>query len=329
MSDPLLIPLISASDEDSRRQELELLVVEHARPIIEMVLGRFSRSDRAVPRDEIEDILGTVTLRLVRKLQSMAVEADAIRDFENYVATLTYRTIYDYMRERFPERTRLKNRLRYLLTHDARLALWSTPDGLVGGLRAWEGREDALAAADIGRGNATADMFDRERPDRAVRAIFERAGRPLALNALVNVAAELWNVSETQVASHDDVVTEPLPTHAARYETRQFLEALWNELPGLPPNQRAALLLNLRDPSGMNAVALFVLVGVARFDEIAALLGMTRDELSALWESLPLDDLTIASRLRVTRQQVINLRRAARERLARRVLPGKYERRRG
>jgi hypothetical protein len=41
--------------------------------------------------------------------------------------------------------------------------------------------------------------------------------------------------------------------------------------------------------------------------------------LSALWDQLPLDDLSIAARLGVTRQQVINLRKAARARLARRT----------
>jgi hypothetical protein len=38
-----------------------------------------------------------------------------------------------------------------------------------------------------------------------------------------------------------------------------------------------------------------------------------------MWESLPLDDTAIADRLNLTRQQVINLRKAARMRLARRM----------
>jgi hypothetical protein len=38
-----------------------------------------------------------------------------------------------------------------------------------------------------------------------------------------------------------------------------------------------------------------------------------------LWESLPLEDTTIAGRFRLTRQQVINARKSARERLTRRL----------
>jgi hypothetical protein len=46
---------------------------------------------------------------------------------------------------------------------------------------------------------------------------------------------------------------------------------------------------------------------------------MTADDLAGLWHELPLDDRRIAERLAVTRQQVINLRKAARARLARRA----------
>ncbi|HYR28103.1 MAG TPA: hypothetical protein VEU30_06525, partial [Thermoanaerobaculia bacterium] len=83
--------------------------------------------------------------------------------------------------------------------------------------------------------------------------------------------------------------------------------------------QRAALLLNLREPDSGNAVLLFVILGIADLDTIAEAIGITRDELAAIWDQLPLDDLTIAARLGITRQQVINSRRSARERLARRI----------
>ena len=329
MHDPILIPWISASDDDSRRQELEVLIVEHAAPTIQGVIRRFARNDRTVGREENEEVAATVTLRLLRKLQSSdSLADDVIRNFESYVATLTYRTIYDVLRERFPERTRLKNRIRYLLNHDARFALWPTDDGMVCGLAAWKGRSDALPAFELRQSAITATMRDAQQPGRVVQTIFERAGKPLELDALVTVVADLWNVAEARLQTPDVEVGDPLPTHAARYEERQFVETLWNEIRELPPRQRAALLLNLRDPSGVNAVALFVVLGVGRFDDIAASIGMSPAELAAIWESLPLDDLAIAERLGITRQQVINLRRSARERLARRTLPGRSGKRR-
>jgi hypothetical protein len=97
---------------------------------------------------------------------------------------------------------------------------------------------------------------------------------------------------------------------------------LWREICRLPPNQRSALLLNLRDESGNCATTLFVAAGVAGLPAIAATLGIPLEEFVELWRGMPLNDLDIAGRLGVTRQQVINLRKCAKERLARRLAGG-------
>lgn len=311
--------------DDTRREEIGRLVAS-ARPTIEAVIARTMRSSGIIAREDVEDVMSTVTLRLVGRLQ----DGDPIENLESYVATLTYRTLYDVMRRRFPERTRLKNRLRYLLGHDARFALWSTADGVFCGLRAWERRTDVLEAFTVSRAMASRVMLDRARPHDAVAAVFERAGRPMSLEALVRIAAELWEIVEVRTDAVDERLPSAAPEHAARFEARQFLESLWNEIRLLPQNQRAALLLNLRDPDGVNAVALLLFVGVARIDEVAEVMGMPTEELLGIWDELPLDDRAIAARLGLTRQQVINLRRSARERLARRTAAsGGYDGRHG
>jgi hypothetical protein len=327
--DPVLIPVIEAREEEERREEVARLIVEHARPTIEAVVARFSRSDRELRHDDAEEILATATLRLVRKL--LGPDRHEVRDFENYVASLTYRTVYDFLRRRFPERTRLKNRVRYLLEHDRRFAVWPARDSIACGLATWRGRGDVRTPFSIAPETASPAMIDASRPHDAVAAVFERAGSPLSLETLVGVLARLWNIADARPESTAiESVMESRPTHAVTHESRQFLRALWDEIKELQPSHRAALLLNLRDPDGVNAVALFALVGVADLDEIASALNMSVDELEAIWESLPLDDLAIAARLDLTRQQVINLRRTARERLARGTfMSRKYERRRG
>lgn len=320
--------MIAAGDEESRRCELERVLLDHARPVIETVIARFSRSEWAFRRDEADDIRATAILRLIRRLQT--IEQEDVRDFGNYVATLTYHTIYDFMRRRFPERTRLKNRIRYLLDRDPRFALWRTTEAMACGLRRWQGRDDVLTSFTITRHAASAIMLDDSRPQDAVAEIFARAGAPLPLETLVGILAQLWETAESHVQTSEDHLEDRLPSHASRHETRQFLQILWNEIRLLQPQHRAALLLNLRDAEGLNAIALFALVGVAEIEEIADAVSMTVEELEVIWQSLPLDDLTIAARLDLTRQQVINLRRTARERLARGTnMWTKYERRRG
>jgi RNA polymerase sigma factor (sigma-70 family) len=327
--DPVLIPLIEARDDASREHAIERVLVENAAPTIEMVLARFTRSEGALRRDDVADVAATVSLRLLKKLQAIENGDDEpIQDFEGYVATITYNAVHDYLRQRFPERTRLKNRIRRLLTNDELFALWSTPREMAGGFRSWRGRAD-LRSFTVDRAGASPAMLDRDQPQVAVAEVFRRAGGPLALETLVRVVAGLWNVTESRVDSADESIVAAVPNHATKYETRQFLEVLWKEIQLLPRKQRAALLLNLRDADGVNAVALFILVGVARFSEVADAIGVGVDELAAMWEALPIDDLTIAARLNMTRPQVITLRRSARERLARRtVMFQSHERRR-
>jgi hypothetical protein len=97
------------------------------------------------------------------------------------------------------------------------------------------------------------------------------------------------------------------------------LERLWCEVAQLPADQRNALLLNLRDEQGGSALAFLPPSGVASVSEIARVLGLQPGQLAELWPRIPLDDLEIANRLGISRQRVINLRSAARQRLARRL----------
>ena len=87
----------------------------------------------------------------------------------------------------------------------------------------------------------------------------------------------------------------------------------------MPRRQRIALLLNLRNPHGINVITLIPTTGVATFEQIAQALEIPAAEFEQLWVELPLDDLRLAAYLGATRQQVINLRKTARERLLKRM----------
>lgn len=104
-----------------------------------------------------------------------------------------------------------------------------------------------------------------------------------------------------------------------RLEKKTFLRRLWEELQQLPPNQRAALLLNLRDEGGRGCITLFPVTGVATLHQLAEALGMDAEGFARLWNELPLEDARIAELLGLTRQQVINARKSGRARLARRL----------
>ncbi len=145
--------------------------------------------------------------------------------------------------------------------------------------------------------NALAERARRGEPERVRRrAAGDREGEDLLLG-----------------------LPDPAPDAAAALQQRSQLAFLWEEIRRLPPRQAAALLFNLRDAQRGNALVLLPLTGVATMREIACTLGMPAEKLAELWNRLPFEDSEIAELLGVTRQQVINLRKSARERLARRM----------
>ncbi|HEU4387306.1 MAG TPA: hypothetical protein VFV34_05880 [Blastocatellia bacterium] len=66
-------------------------------------------------------------------------------------------------------------------------------------------------------------------------------------------------------------------------------------------------------------MTLLPMLRITTIRKMAEVLEMSSEEIGALWDKLPLEDSAIALRLGATRQQVINLRKCARGRLARRV----------
>jgi hypothetical protein len=163
-------------------------------------------------------------------------------------------------------------------------------------------------------------------PAELLAAIFERVGHPIEFNYLVSIAAQLRAVRDEPLESLDDESGHLRASLAdgsvrvdAALEQRLYLEKLWTEVCELPRLQRAALLLNLRDAGGGSVIAFIPHLKIASKKEMAEILSMSEEQFAALWGDLPLDDTSIAQLLGLTRQQVINLRKTARERLARRM----------
>jgi len=318
-NDPILEPLITARDDAARDAEIARLVSDVAAPVIETVLSRQLRTEWVYRSEAMEDLRAAVNLRVVRKLRALArVPEEAVERFRDYVATLTYNAVSDSLRERYPEWTRLKGRIRYVLEHDPRLGLWSAGGRMLCGLASWSGRADANEP--MSPAEPTDTMLDRHRLADAVTEALRREGRPAELDSLVRLFATIWKVTETSIGVSDELmIVAGAPTPLDQVESRRYIEDLWREISLLRPLQRAALLLNLRDTDGGNALAYFVLLSVTDLDELADSIGVTAERLAALWSELPLDDRTIAGMLGIRRQQVINLRRSARERLLRRM----------
>ena len=153
-----------------------------------------------------------------------------------------------------------------------------------------------------------------------VSEVFHRAGAPVGLEDLVSLLSPLYHVPPSEAPQHISRHGAAATRHPAHeIESRQYVRALWEEICELPLRQRMALLLHARDTDGESVTRLLPVSGVATMHQIGDTLSLPPAEFTSLWNELPLEDLKIAGMLQLSRQQVINLRRSARDRLARRM----------
>lgn len=338
--DVLLLPFLKATEKEDEELLLSRLFDEHINPVIRQILWLkvpwySPQREDGYRNPDIDEAYHEIRLHLLKRLLDFKREPDekSLTNLRGYVAAATRNACDEYLRRKFPQRRKLKDKIRYCLASRAGLALWKDASkGWLSGLAEWE--EAAPPAAYMQPLSVLLETLSgtlgnlatqRMEMSDLLTAIFKTIEAPIELDQLTAVVAKLQGVEDAQVISFD-AGTNPLSERVANphaspetlYEQRQLLEELWGEIRLLPRAQRVALLCNLRSPQGVNVITLFPATQVATFEEVAEALEIPAGEFEVLWGRLPLDDLSIAEYLKVSRQQVINLRRNARDRLSRR-----------
>ncbi len=332
--DALLTPLLHETSDEQADELLANLITTHAEPVIKNVI-RFKlrlSSYRESQRAEADDIHQEAVLQLVTQLQRFrqAPDGNPILDVRGMAAVIAHRTCARWMRRQFPERNAVKNRLHYLLTRQRGFSLWQIDDKTVAGFAAWQEPQTPIRKLDeLEKLPTHIRSLKIAKPQEladTIAAIFNHAGGPVEFDDLVSTMAALQGISDQpleSLADDDHGAAEILATSDAdpawRTEKRMFLQRLWEELQQLPKNQRAALLLNLKDASGQGCITLFPATGIATVRQLATTLELSPDSFAGIWNDLPLEDARIAELIGLTRQQVINARKSGRERLARRL----------
>jgi hypothetical protein len=341
----LLDVFLNSRDAQAVRGVLETLLRDHAEPVIRRII-------RARGMRDEEEMRSMVTVQLIARLDTIRRNQTPITDFGSYVAGITHNTCNQLFRANHPEYTRLKNRIRYLVSHRPQFTVWEVrdeePNEQMCALSSWTrpdpgataGPDVTIAPGTVIDARARSRIFGdldlsgfapspttgvvtgKHHLEDLVSTLLRWHGRPVTLDALVGAVADLTGVRDAP-APEDTDIEEFLPDASAdvasEVELRSELTLLWDEIKDLPHPQRVALLLNLRDPYQRDALVFLPLTGVAGLAEMAAALEIPVQDLAAIWNQLPLDDQAIAERLGLTRQQVINLRKSARQRLTRRL----------
>jgi hypothetical protein len=352
--DPLLTPFVTAQDEEAARTALGAVLDTHALPIVRTVVRRELAwgANRGASEADLEDVVGTVIVRLTACLMRAAREWDAdplapdgadgepIGNVRAYAGQIAVNACAEWLRARYPLRARLTAQIRYACRHHRELALWLWRERVwLCGLAAWRDARDPVDSDVLAalRGRLAAPVpsvvSEAKRIVAALFAVLREVDAPCRLGEAVTIVADLLGIPERMnpamgglahraaAGRADDESPAPsvAPAIDRQVEQRSFLARVWVEVKALPNRQRVALLLNLRDEGQQDALALLTAAGVATHDELSACIGLSPVELTALLLELPQDDTAIAGRLGVTRRQVINLRKCARERLARRL----------
>jgi DNA-directed RNA polymerase specialized sigma24 family protein len=338
--DPLLEPLLSPVSDEEIAQFLSRIIPTHAEPMIRGIIHYklHLNSHAGIGQADADDIHQEVVVQLLVALRQFRQQpADhPIGDLRGLTAVIAHRACSRWMRRRFPERHAFKNRLSYFLTHHGSFALWQSENSrLMAGFAIWQGEDAAVTEEQLKGLSDDEGVLSRIRLLKsgkkaewigALSAIFNRLGAPIEIDRLVGVLAALLQLENRRVESIDQMqetgeleASTGQPDAVRQTEKRIFLQRLWEEVRQLPLNQRAALLLNLRDHQGMGCLALFPALGIATPHQMAETLEMGVEKLAELYDQLPLEDAKIAELLRLTRQQVISARQSARRRLTRRL----------
>jgi DNA-directed RNA polymerase specialized sigma24 family protein len=287
------------------REDPSEVVVAQGQPVIRAIVARRLGGSLSMGQD-IEDVCSDAMLALLSRCET---EPNSVVNIAAYASMVAYHACDNYFRRRFPQRHRLKNKLRYLLKPEHGLDLWDQgAQGWLCGRSQWRGRPSVPAPAEIPSHAGSLE------PRPLLASLFDLSGGPIGFDNLVDCVARIWGVKDEVVALESIHAPVEEPMHRT-WEHR--VQGLWSEIVALPLPQRAALLLNLRAGEESSPITLFPATGAAGLGDIAAALEIPVEEFAEIWRRLPLSDLEIAGRLGGTRQQVINLRQSARRKLAR------------
>lgn len=343
--DNKLHPMLDA-DEEQYDVFLKEVIELHAEPLIRKIIGAklhvYSNKHPSwyhgnSEADEVDDLCQDAILRLISCLKVLRNDPTdyKIRSLDDFAAKIALNVYNKYLRKKYPQRYSLKRRLYYLLVNRNDFALWKEAYEKIAGLFVWkEIRKSKKRSAELDGIREDSWPFIKSklagRPlsqvplDQLLLGVFEWIEHPLETELLVDTVAGMLKIKDRpKGADNDDkenAKNSPSkePRELTQVEMREHLTLLWAEIKVLSVRQRWALLSNLRDEKGNGLISALPQCGIASPLEIAAVLEIEPDKLIEFWDRFPLKDAETADRFGISSQQVINLRKAARERLARR-----------
>lgn len=291
---------------------------------------------------DAEDLYQEIMTKVVQALHDLRNPSSKsdIQNLSQYVGRIASNACNDLLRTKSPARARLKNNLRFLLTHHRDFAVWKTERETFVGFAVWRDTSKSVSAQK--------QLFDLEQTlasfrstrlrgqnvkqvplTRLVAELFSWIGSPVELDELVNAIATLLDIKDHPTESIDDQtlayaetrISDSTLSTSSRLEAQALLRHLWQALRELSTEQRDVFCLGFEDQSGRDLFTVLLEAEVVTFQELAKQLGRSTKAIAELWSKMPMDDEAIAVELGTTRAQVYKWRFRALQRLKKGLLP--------
>jgi RNA polymerase sigma factor (sigma-70 family) len=338
--DNVLVPFLTARDEQERQQHLNELVTIRAAPLIRQALRRrlaFYVSAQGVNGDnqDAEDLYQESMRRVVQVLHQLHSDSGIeIDNFDLYVSRIASNTCTDFLRAKSPARTRLKDGLRHLLKRHKDLVSWEHDGEILCGFAPWRNTgksafsdqpwQDLETKLESFQSLHFSDEDLRFAPISQIAAeLFYWIGGPVELDVLVRMIGYLLDIQDEQIESLDD----PSPAKWDAYfisstrsgeshvEANELLMRLWQAVIELPPEQRDAFALSFEDEAGEDLFTMLRAAEIVNWDGIAQGMNRSVPEVVRLRGRMPMNGANVAEELRASRENVYKWRFRAIRRL--------------
>jgi RNA polymerase sigma factor (sigma-70 family) len=327
--DNVLVPYLTADGERDRQQQLDELVTLRAAPIIRKVLRRrlgfyVNAQGMNENNQDAEDLYQEALTRVIQVLNQLRSSSTVtnIENFEGYVSRVASNICMDFLREKSPARTRLKDTVRDLFRRQGDLVSWEYEGEILCGLAAWRNTgKSQFSDQDTRELEAKLETFRSVRfADEDVRAaplsqilaeLFDWIGGPVDIDALVRMVAYLLDIKDQQIASFDDMATRwdayfksNIQSGESHVQTNELLARLWHAITRLPAEQRDAFAFGFEDEAGQDLFTVLLGAGIVTWNELAEGMQRSVEDVATLRMQMPMDGTTAADVLGAERKNV-------------------------
>jgi RNA polymerase sigma factor (sigma-70 family) len=323
--DNVLAQYLTADDDRDRQQQLDELVTLRAAPLIRKVLRRrlgFYVNAQGIneKNPDAEDLYQEALTRVIQvlnQLHSSSTVTD-IENFEGYVSRVATNICMDFLREKSPARTRLKDTLRDLFRRHGDLVSWEYEGEILCGFAAWRNtRKSTFSDQDTRELETKLEMFRSVRfadedvsvasLSQVLAELFDWIGGPVDIDTLVRMVAYLLNIKDQQFESFDETdVYFPASAQTGESHVRanELLARLWHTITALPAEQRDAFAFGFEDEAGQDLFTVLLDAGIVTWSELADGMERSVEEIVKLRMRMPMDGATAAEVIGAERKNV-------------------------